>query len=93
MLDWLAMNADPILAVVSATFTVALAPTVWHQWQVRASSVPLSSSMLTFLGLVIFAVVYVALGLWIAAGSAASTAVAWGLIAVQRAIYGSPEED
>lgn len=93
MLDWLATNADPILAIVSAAFTVALVPTVWHQWRVRTSSIPLSSSMLTFLGLVIFAAVYVALGLWIAAGSATSTAVAWGLIAVQRVIYGPPEED
>jgi hypothetical protein len=93
ILGFLATYADPILAIVSATFTVALAPTVWHQWRVRASSVPLPSSMLTFLGLVIFTAVYAALGLWIAAGSAASTAIAWGLIAAQRVIYSSLKED
>lgn len=87
MMDWLAANADPILAAVSAVFAASLLPTVWAQWQERRSSVPLSTSGLTAIGLAVIVVVYAALGLWYAVGVGSLTTMAWFAIALQRLGY------
>lgn len=93
MLDVIATNADAILAVVSAIFSVSLLPTILEQWKGRQSSIPLSSSVLTFAGLAMIVVVYAALGLWYAMSMGSLIAASWAVIALQRFFYGSPEKD
>lgn len=88
MLDWVATHADTILAAVSAVFATSLVPTVWTQWRERHSTVPLSTSVLTFVGLAVIVVVYAALGLWFAVSVGSLTATTWAVIAVQRLMYG-----
>ncbi len=91
-MDFIAAHADLIIAVVQALFAVAMAPTVIRQWQARSSTVPLPSSLLTFGGLATFVAVYISLGLWYAAGIVAVTAVIWGLVAMQRFVYGQARD-
>lgn len=89
MMDWLAANADTILAFVSAVFAVSLVPTVWTQWREHHSSVPLSTSGLTAAGLAVIVIVYAALGLWFAVVVGSMPTTAWVIIALQRLAYRS----
>lgn len=91
MLDVIASHADLILAVVSVVFAVSMLPTLWAQYQARGSSVPMSSSILTFTGLTVIVIVYAALGLWYAAATSTVTATCWAIIAAQRFVYGEGE--
>jgi hypothetical protein len=91
--SFLAANADLILGIVNAIFAVSMLPTVIHQFRVRSSSVPLISSLITFGGLALIAVVFYSLGLWYSAAAVAMTATTWGLIAVQRFTYGQAQEE
>lgn len=88
MMDLLADNADVIIAVVSAVFAASLLPTVWSQGKERSSSIPLTTSVLTFVGLATIVAVYASLEMWYAFGVGSGTAMLWGVIAVQRWMYG-----
>jgi hypothetical protein len=73
------MWQDVILTIGSFLFSVALIPTI--QGPVKP---PLRTSLVTGLTLVVFAICYVTLGLYLAALSGALTAGAWLLLAWQR---------
>lgn len=88
MLELLANNADAIIAVVSAVFAASLLPTVWNQGKERSSTIPLTTSVLTFVGLVVIVAVYASLDLRYAFGVGSGTATLWSVIAIQRWMYG-----
>jgi hypothetical protein len=87
MLEFVAAQADLMLAAVSFVFAASLAPTVADQWRRRASTVPLSTSLVTFAGLAVVVLVYAALELWVAMVVSSVTAALWGVIAAQRVLY------
>lgn len=93
MLDWIAMNADPIFAAMNFFFIVSLVPTVWHQWRLKASTVPMQTSVLTTAALMIIVLVFISLRLWLTVATDIVTTALWATIAAQRYVYGAPEED
>jgi small-conductance mechanosensitive channel len=76
--------ADLIIALAGIIFTVGLLPTVWHQWKVRQSTVPWSTSLVTALALVCLVVAYATLQLWLALITISANLFLWLIIAVQR---------
>ncbi len=72
---------DIVLAAGSFVFAVALIPTVLSK-----EKPPLSTSLLTGITLLVFAVVYATLSLWLSFFSTCITAALWLTIAAQRLI-------
>lgn len=68
-----------VLAVGSLFFTIALVPSI-----ISKDKPALASSTITAMVLFSFAVVYLTLGLWFAAFSVTTTAIAWTILAVQK---------
>lgn len=91
--DWLALYADLILASGGVVFAAVLLPTLWNQRRRRASTVTMLSSVPSVLMLIMFTLVYSALGLWITAAVEAVHTVIWIIIASQRFIYGGGNHD
>jgi len=87
--DFLAANADPILAAAGMGFNVGLLPTVWTQWRSRASTVSLGTSLSSVGLLAIIIAVFSALHLRVAVGADVLNAVLWAVVGVQRIRYGS----
>lgn len=81
---------DLVIAVSNVVFIVSLLPTVWHQWRVKQSTVPLSTSLLTVGGLLAVMAAFYELGLWAALGTDVLTTVLWATVAIQRLVYGAP---
>lgn len=73
------MWQDWVLGVGGFGFFIALLPTIFGKSKPAASS-----SLVTFLLLIAFVVVYASLGLWKAVGSNGLTALAWGILFLQR---------
>ncbi len=88
MLDFLLPFADLGLMMVSIVFTVSLVPTVSSQFKTKVCSVPLTSSVVTSLGLVAIVLFEVSLGLHIAAVAGLISAAMWAVVAAQRVLYG-----
>ncbi|MDR7574207.1 MAG: hypothetical protein QN194_14945 [Armatimonadota bacterium] len=80
--------ADTIMGVLNLLFLAALAPTLWHQWRVRESTVPLTTSVPTTLALAGFVAVFASMGLWLATATDAVIGAMWAWIAAQRVVYG-----
>jgi hypothetical protein len=89
-MDYLASNADPLLALGSMVFTLLLLPTIIAQLRGRASTIPLTTSVPTVGVFGVFVTVYLALSLPMVAVVEALQAVLWGVIAFQRWRYGAP---
>lgn len=86
--DFLAANADPILAAAGMGFNVVLLPTIWTQWRARASTVSLGTSFCSVGLLAVIIAVFSALHLWIAVGADIGNAALWAVIGWQRIRYG-----
>ena len=89
-MEFLRAHADIIMAVNGFIFTTPLVLTVIEQFRSRASTVPLSTSALTVLGLSINASVFAALGLWLVVVAALLNAGVWIVLGLQRWRYGAP---
>ena len=89
MMDFIAANADTILAAVNTILAVSLVPTLWSQWRARRSTTPLSTSVLTGAGLAVISVTFLSMSLWYAATVLAVASTMWAVIATQRIIYGA----
>ncbi len=87
MLNFIADRADLIIAAVQATLTLDMLPTVWHQWRAKASTVPLTSSLPTAVGLAILGLVFFSTGLYLATGTVLVGSVMWAVVAAQRVLY------
>ncbi len=87
MLDFIADKADVIIAVTQAILTAGMLPVVWHQFQAKASTVPLTTSVLTAVGLATLGVVFLSTGMLLAAGTLAVGTVVWSIVAAQRVLY------
>lgn len=92
MLDAVAAHGDWILAFTNIVFSVVLAPTVWHQWRVKASTMPLTTSVATFVALGIILVLWLANQWWLALATDAANMSLWAVVAGQRIIYGAPAD-
>ena len=91
MLDVVADNGNLILAFTNIVFSVVLAPMVWHQWRVKASTMPLTTSVATFAALAVILVLWLAKGWWLALWTDAANMGLWAVAAAQRAAYGPPQ--
>jgi len=87
MLSWIASMADPLLAGVSALFALLMAPTIFNQWRVQASTIPLTSSIPTVLAFLLVMLVYSSLGLWITVSVEAVQTMMWVIVVGQRVRY------
>ena len=87
MLDFIADRADVIIAVMQAVLTAGMLPVVWHQFRAKASTVPLTTSVLTAAGLATLGVVFLSTGMFLATGTLAVGTVVWSTVAVQRVLY------
>lgn len=92
MLDTVVAQGDWILAFTNIVFSVVLAPTVWHQWRARASTVPLTTSVATFAALGIILVLWLANQWWLAFWTDAANMSLWAVVAAQRIRYGPPAD-
>ena len=91
MLDWVAAHADKIMAMTNFVFIVALVPTAWYQWRLKASTVPLYTSLLTTAALIVFVVAFLSLRMWLTFAAESVVVALWAIIAGQRFVYGSPK--
>ncbi len=87
MLDFIADRADIIIAGVQTALTLDMLPTIWTQFRARASTVPLTSSIPTAVGLSVLGLVFFATGLYIATVTVLVGSVAWVVVAAQRIRY------
>lgn len=77
-----------LTAMVSGfIFCGALIPTIWHQFQVQASTIPVSTSLTTAAALVVLLPVYASLGLWIGTGVLTFNLLLWLVVMAQRMFY------
>lgn len=93
MLDVIATNADPIFGAMNFVFIISLLPTIWHQWRVKASTVPLHTSTLTAASLVVIFTVFFSLGMWLTFATDVVISTLWATIAAQCFVYGGTEEN
>ena len=91
MLDVVAAHGNLILAFTNIVFSVVLAPTVWHQWRMKSSTVPLMTTVPTFVALGVLLVLWLAQGWWLALWTDAANMTLWAVAAAQRAAYGPPQ--
>ncbi len=87
MMDFIANKADLIIAAVSVMMTVDMLPTVWHQFRAKASTVPLTSSVPTSIGLGILSFVFFATGMYLATGTMLVGSMMWIAVSLQRIWY------
>ena len=87
MLDSIANNADLIIAGVQTALTLDMLPTIWTQFRARASTVPLTSSIPTAVGLSVLGLVFFATGLYIATATVLIGSAVWAVVAGQRIGY------
>ncbi|KKK66589.1 hypothetical protein LCGC14_2962600, partial [marine sediment metagenome] len=87
MLDFIADRADLIIAGVQTALTLDMLPTIWTQFRARASTVPLTSSIPTAVGLAVLGLVFFATGLYIATATVLVGSVVWAIVAGQRMVY------
>jgi len=87
MLDFIADRADLIIAGVQTALTLDMLPTIWTQFRARASTVPLTSSIPTAVGLSVLGLVFFATGLYIATATVLIGSAVWAVVAAQRVGY------
>ena len=87
MLDFIADRADLIIAGVQTALTLDMLPTIWSQFRARASTVPLTSSVPTAVGLAVLGLVFFSTGLFIATGTVLVGSLMWTIVAAQRVGY------
>ena len=87
MLDFIANHADIIIAAVQTALTLDMLPTIWTQFRARASTVPLTSSVPTAIGLAVLGLVFFSTGLYLAATTVVVGSVMWSIVAGQRIGY------
>lgn len=87
MLDFIADRADFIIAGVQTALTLDMLPTIWSQFRARASTVPLTSSVPTAVGLAVLGLVFFSTGLFIATGTVLVGSLMWSVVAAQRVGY------
>ncbi len=87
MLDFIADRADIIIAGVQTALTLDMLPTIWTQFRARASTVPLTSSIPTAVGLSVLGLVFFATGLYIATVTVLIGSAVWAVVAGQRIGY------
>lgn len=77
-----------LLAMVSgALFSGAAIPTIRHQMKARASTIPVSTSLVMGTALALVIPVYISFGLWIGTALLATQFGLWSVILVQRVLY------
>jgi hypothetical protein len=81
-------HADHILSVMAFIFTAALLPTLYHQYRVRKTTIPLTTVGLNLSALTLALLAYSSLGLWYAATMGLVNGAAWATVGVQRLLYG-----
>ena len=91
-MDWLAAQADPILALAGLVFVTSLVPQAWHQFRTKSSTTPLTTSVPTALTLAVITMVFAGLELWLTVATDVFTTVLWAIIAGQRIRYGAPRD-
>ncbi len=87
MFAFIADRADFIIAGVQTALTLDMLPTIWTQFRARASTVPLTSSIPTAVGLSVLGLVFFATGLYIATATVLIGSVVWAIVAGQRMVY------
>ncbi len=87
MLEQISNNADIIIASVQTALTLDMLPTIWTQFRARASTVPLTSSVPTAVGLAVLGLVFFSTGLFIATGTVLVGSAMWSIVAAQRVVY------
>ncbi len=92
MLEQISANADIIIASVQTALTLDMLPTIWTQFRARASTVPLTSSVPTAVGLAVLGLVFFSTGLFIATGTVIVGSAMWSIVAGQRIGYNKKDE-
>jgi len=87
MLEQISANADIIIATVQTALTLDMLPTIWTQFRARASTVPLTSSVPTAVGLAVLGFVFFSMGLYIATATVIVGSAMWSVVAAQRVGY------
>ena len=87
MIEFIADRADFIIAGVQTALTLDMLPTIWSQFRARASTVPLTSSVPTAVGLAVLGLVFFSTGLFIATGTVLVGSMMWTVVAAQRVGY------
>ena len=82
------MWQDWVMAVCSVGFTVALVPQVVKGFRDRVGYITLSTAALTTGGLALFAVALLTKGFWWAGSAEVLACGLWGVLLVQRFVYG-----
>ncbi len=78
---------DLTVMVSGFIFCGALLPTIWYQFRVRASTVPVSTSLTTAAALAVLLPVYASLGLWIGTAVLTGNLLLWLVVMAQRVLY------
>jgi hypothetical protein len=81
------MIEDFALFATGVVFAVSLVPTIWHQWRIRRTTVPLVTSLLTTGALVVNCLAFTSLGLDWSASIAGVVAIEWAAIMGQGLWY------
>lgn len=88
--DFIADNADFLIAAANTALDVSLVPTMLNQRRDRASTIPLTTSVSSTVLWLFTACVFASISLWITMVASIVTATLWAIIAFQRYTYGEP---
>ncbi len=78
---------DLTVMISGFIFCGALIPTIWHQFRVRASTIPVSTSLPTAVALAALLPAYASLGLVIGTSVLAFNTLLWLVVMAQRVLY------
>lgn len=78
---------DLTVMISGFIFCGALLPTIWYQFRVRASTIPVSTSLTTAAALAVLLPVYASLGLWIGTSVLTFNLLMWLVVMAQRVFY------
>lgn len=87
MLNWIAANADAILAAAAVVYAVAFLPQVFYQARIRACTVPLTTSIPFLLATCTMGIVFATLSMWLTAGIDVLMVFLWLVVIAQRIVY------
>jgi hypothetical protein len=83
--------ADQLLFIMVILFIAGLLPTIYHQYKVKQSTIPLTGVGVSLVALVLGVLAYSSLGLWYATGMMVINGIGWAIVGLQRVMYGAEQ--
>ncbi len=82
-----------LLAGVGVAFFCALVPQVVKGFRMKQGLVEVWTSLITFLGLLVYVVVFYSLGVYVTVVSSFLSCVCWLILLIQRIVWGDIEKE